>query len=154
MWGDAGQGWEGIDSTLALTGWEDKRRVVVLCRPLQGEMLLAQEDNGQQLLGFIEADRKGGKRITDYEYAVLVTNLDHEIISLGQLCRDRADAERAFRSIKTVDPDVRRVFHYSASRARAHVFLCMLAYYVEWHMRARLKPMPFDDEFIEAARAA
>ena len=99
-WCDTGQGWEGIDSTLALTGWEDTRRVVVLRRPLRGEMLVAQEDNGQQLLGFIEADRKGGKRITGYEYAVLVTNMDHEILSLGQLYRDRADAENAFDELK------------------------------------------------------
>lgn len=99
-WTDAGQGWEGMDSTLALTGWEAKRRVVVLRRPLQGEMLVAQEDHGQQLLGFVEADRKGGKRITGYEYAVLVTNLDHEVLSLGQLYRDRADAENTFDELK------------------------------------------------------
>jgi len=99
-WCDAGQGWEGIDSTLALTGWEDTRRVVVLRRPLQGEMLLAQEQDGQQLLGFIEADKKGGKHLTGYEYAVLVTNLDYEILSLGQLYRDRADAENAFDELK------------------------------------------------------
>ena len=61
--------------------------------------------------------------------------------------------ERAFRSIKTVDLKVRPVFHYSTERVRAHVFLCMLAYYVEWHMRERLKPMLFDDEFIEEAQA-
>ena len=67
--------------------------------PLQGEMLVAQEDNGQQLLGFIEADRKAGKRITGYEYAVLV-NLDHEVLSLGQLYRDRADAENTFDELK------------------------------------------------------
>jgi hypothetical protein len=59
--------------------------------------------------------------------------------------------ERAFRSIKTVDLHVRPVFHYNAQRVRAHVFLCMLAYYVEWHMRARLKPMLFDDEFLDEA---
>jgi len=99
-WTDAGQGWEGIDSTLVLTGWERARRVAVLRRPLQGEMLVAQEDDGQQLLGFIEADRKGGKRITGYEYAVLVTNLVHEILSLGQLYRDRADAENTFDELK------------------------------------------------------
>lgn len=64
-----------------------------------------------------------------------------------------SQVERAFRSIKTVDLQVRPVFHYSAERVRAHVFLCMLAYYVEWHMRARLKPMLFDDEFIDAAHA-
>ena len=48
--------------------------------------------------------------------------------------------ERAFRSLKTVDLKVRPIYHYAASRVRAHVFLCMLAYYVEWHMRQRLKP--------------
>jgi transposase len=64
-----------------------------------------------------------------------------------------AYVERAFRSIKTVDLHVRPVFHYSSSRVRAHVFLCMLAYYVEWHMRARLKPMLFDDEYIDEAQS-
>lgn len=99
-WRDAGQGWEGIDSTLALTGWESARRVVVLRRPLQGEMLLAGQEEGQQWLGFIEADHKAGKRITGYEYAVLVTNLDYEVLTLGQLYRDRADAENAFDELK------------------------------------------------------
>ena len=65
-----------------------------------------------------------------------------------------AHVERAFRSIKTVDLNVRPVFHYSEQRVRAHVFLCMLAYYVEWHMRARLKPMLFDDEHLDAASAS
>jgi hypothetical protein len=64
-----------------------------------------------------------------------------------------AHVERAFRSIKTVDLHVRPVFHYSEPRVRAHVFLCMLAYYVEWHMRERLKPILFDDEFLEQASA-
>jgi transposase len=65
-----------------------------------------------------------------------------------------AHVERAFRSIKTVDLNVRPVFHYSEQRVRAHVFLCMLAYYVEWHMRQRLKPMLFDDEHLDEASAA
>ena len=64
-----------------------------------------------------------------------------------------ANVERAFRCMKTVDLQVRPVFHYSTERVRAHVFLCLLAYYVEWHMRDALKPMLFDDEFIEEARA-
>jgi transposase len=64
-----------------------------------------------------------------------------------------AHVERAFRSIKTVNLHVRPVFHYSEPRVRAHVFLCMLAYYVEWHMRERLKPLLFDDEQIEQASA-
>ena len=49
--------------------------------------------------------------------------------------------ERAFRCIKTVDLQVRPVHHWLAEQVRAHVFLCMLAYYVEWHMRQRLAPM-------------
>ena len=65
-----------------------------------------------------------------------------------------AHVERAFRSMKTVDLNVRPVFHYNETRVRAHVFLCMLAYYVEWHMRARLKPMLFDDEHLEEASAS
>ena len=64
-----------------------------------------------------------------------------------------AHVERAFRSMKTVDLNVRPVFHYTEQRVRAHVFLCMLAYYVEWHMRERLKPMLFDDEYLDEANA-
>jgi hypothetical protein len=100
-WADAGQGWEGKDGELALTGWQQKRRVVVLRRPLTGEIVIAgEEDTGQQLLAFVEADRKSGKGITGYEYAVLVTNSDYEVMSLGQLYRDRADAENAFDELK------------------------------------------------------
>ena len=99
-WSDAGQGWEGKDGQLQLNGWKDKRRVVVLRRPLKGEMVIAQEDNGQRFLGFIEADRKTGKRITGYEYSVLVTDLDQDILALGQLYRDRGDAENTFDELK------------------------------------------------------
>ena len=66
--------------------------------------------------------------------------------------RGLAQVERAFRSMKTVDLNVRPVFVYSETRVR-YVFLCMLAYYVEWHMRARLKPMLFDDEYLDEASA-
>jgi hypothetical protein len=99
-WSDAGQGWEGKDGRLRLSGWQAPRRVVVLRRPLKGEVLIAQDQHGQHWLRFIEADRKTGKRITGYEYAVLVTNTDYEILSLGQLYRDRADAENAFDELK------------------------------------------------------
>ena len=64
-----------------------------------------------------------------------------------------AFVERAFRCIKTVDLQVRPVYHRLADRVRAHVFLCMLAYYLEWHMRQRLAPMLFDDTDKEAAEA-
>ena len=62
--------------------------------------------------------------------------------------------EQAFRSLKTVDLKVRPIFHRTAERVRAHVLLCMLAYYVEWHMRARLGPLLFDDHDPGAAEAA
>ena len=61
--------------------------------------------------------------------------------------------ERAFRCIKTVDLNVRPVYHRLADRVRAHVFLCMLAYYLEWHMRQCLAPMLFDDTDKEEAEA-
>jgi hypothetical protein len=64
-----------------------------------------------------------------------------------------ASIERAFRSLKTVDLKVRPIHHRKADRVRAHVFLCMLAYYVEWHMRRALAPMLFEDDDPAAAEA-
>src|ERR1700739_1004471 len=60
--------------------------------------------------------------------------------------------EHAFRSLKTVDLELRPVFHWTAPRVRAHVLLCMLAYYLQWHMRHSLAPMLFDEP--DPARAA
>jgi transposase len=62
-----------------------------------------------------------------------------------------ARVERAFRCIKTVDLNVRPVYHWLEDRVRAHVLLCMLAYYLEWHMRQCLAPMLFDDADKQAA---
>ena len=60
-------------------------------------------------------------------------------------CKRLAQVERAFRSLKRTDLELRPVFHWTAPRVRAHVLLCMLAYYLEWHMRRALAPMLFDD---------
>jgi transposase len=57
-----------------------------------------------------------------------------------------ANVERAFRSIKTVDLKVRPIHHHLENRVRAHIFLCMLAYYIEWHMREAWRPILFADE--------
>ena len=57
--------------------------------------------------------------------------------------------EQAFRSYKTIDLKVRSIFHHLADRVKAHIFLCMLAYYVIWHMRQALAPILFDDEEIK-----
>ena len=62
-----------------------------------------------------------------------------------------ARVERAFRCMKTVDLELRPVFHWTAARVRAHVLLCMLAYYLEWHMRQKLAPLLFDDHGRPAA---
>jgi transposase len=68
--------------------------------------------------------------------------------------KDLANVERAFRSIKTVDLEVRPIHHRLADRVRAHVLLCMLAYYLEWHMRQDLRPIIFEDHDKAAAIAA
>jgi len=60
--------------------------------------------------------------------------------------KDLSKVERAFRSIKTIDLKVRPIYHWLEDRVRAHVFMCMLAYYVEWHMRQKLQPILFDDD--------
>src|ERR1043166_8951892 len=59
--------------------------------------------------------------------------------------------ERAFRCLKTADLQIRPVYHWLADRVRAHVLLCMLAYYLEWHMRQGLAPMLFEDADKQAA---
>lgn len=64
-----------------------------------------------------------------------------------------ATVERAFRCMKTVDLSLRPIYHHNDDRIRAHVFICMLAYYVEWHMRERLRPLLFADHDREAAQA-
>ena len=65
-----------------------------------------------------------------------------------------ANVERAFRSLKTIDLKVRPIHHRLANRVRAHIFLCMLAYYVEWHMRQAWAPLLFADteQVAKAAR--
>ena len=65
-----------------------------------------------------------------------------------------ARVERAFRSLKSIDLDIRPVHHRLAGRVRAHVFLCMLAYYVQWHMRRTLAPLLFEDHERSAAAAS
>ena len=67
--------------------------------------------------------------------------------------KDLSKVERAFRCLKTVDLKVRPIFHWLDDRIRAHVFLCMLAYYVEWHMRRKLAPILFDDHERDEAEA-
>lgn len=96
-WTDAGQGWEGVDERLQLTGWTKSRRVVVLRRPLRGDNVLNVIDESRQLgLTFVDAEFP----MKSYEYAVLVTSLEDEILSIAQHYRDRADSENNFDELK------------------------------------------------------
>ncbi len=87
---------------------------------------------------------------------VIRTNVPAEHLSAPDVVRsykDLSHAERAFRSLKTVDLEIRPIHHRLADRVRAHVLLCMLAYYVEWHMRQELAPVLFDDHRRDDAAA-
>jgi transposase len=87
---------------------------------------------------------------------VIRTSLSQETISAEQTVaryKDLSQVEWAFRSFKSVDLKVRPIYHWKDDRIRAHVFLCMLAYYVEWHLRGALAELLFDDHEREAAEA-
>jgi len=89
-------------------------------------------------------------------FYVLRTNVPAEAINTADTVRaykSLARVERAFRCLKTTDLEIRPIFHWLSPRVRAHVFLCMLAYYVEWHMRQALAPMLFDDHDRAAGEA-
>lgn len=82
---------------------------------------------------------------------VIRTSLPKSKMSADETVRSYkalASVERAFRSMKTIDLKVRPIHHYKADRVRAHIFLCMLAYYVEWHMREVWRELLFADEEI------
>jgi transposase len=85
---------------------------------------------------------------------VIRTNVKTEAMSSSDVVRSYkqlSNVERAFRSMKSVDLKVRPIHHRLADRVRVHVFLCMLAYYVEWHMRRKLAPLLFEDHDKETA---
>jgi len=90
-------------------------------------------------------------------FYVIRTNLDKTTLATRDVVRvykSLSQAERAFRSIKTVDLEIRPIHHRLSDRVRAHVLLCMLAYYLEWHMRQALAPILFDDHQRAEAAAA
>jgi hypothetical protein len=111
---------------------------------------------GEDSLTFTQkTDAIAAEAAMDGLYAVR-TNLTEEVISDAQAVlsyKSLAKVERAFRTIKTGDLEVRPVFHWAAPRVKAHVLLCMLAYYVEYHMLAKLAPMLYRETDPEAAQA-
>lgn len=100
-WSDAGDGWQGCKAKLKLDGWSKDRQLIVLrrCKRKRGEQkeLVAHSDEQQQgEFAFVQLVTNG----LEYEYAVLVTNLDAEILTIAQLYRDRSDCENVFDELK------------------------------------------------------
>lgn len=105
--------------------------------------------------------RRNGERIAEEAALdglyVIRTNVPEDDLPADEAVRSYKSlsrVERAFRSLKSVDLKVRPVHHRLAGRVRAHVLLCVLAYYVEWHMRRRLAPILFDDHAKTDERAS
>lgn len=98
-WSELGQGWQGCEDELRLSGWSTKRRVIVMRRQLKSELVLARKGKGkddQAELLFVDENEP----IKSWEYAVLVSNASYELEQIGQLYRDRADCENGFDEIK------------------------------------------------------
>ena len=86
---------------------------------------------------------------------VIRTSLSKERLSTEDTVRrykDLAKVEQAFRSLKSIDLKVRPIYHHLEGRVRAHIFLCMLAYYVEWHMKEAWRELLFSDEDQQAKK--
>jgi len=105
FWKNAGEGWEGSEGKLQLSGWSSSRRIIVLRRRKQKKttvntqaLLSGEEQRVEQGLLFPEV--MGESDSPEYDLAVLVTNLDYSIEALGQLYRDRGDCENIFDELK------------------------------------------------------
>ena len=102
-WVEAGQGWQGLDTELRLSGWSRKRRVVVLRRALPEPAAEGKPTGRQKRKGAVQMPLDlpetiyGGER---YEYSVLVSSLGEEVLALAQHYRDRGDAENNFDELK------------------------------------------------------
>ena len=82
-------------------------------------------------------------------FYVLRTNLAEQTLTAPEVVRSYkqlAHAERAFRTLKGAELEIRPIRHRREDRVRAHAFLCLLAYYLEWHLRQAWAPLLFDDE--------
>jgi len=111
----------------------------------------------EKTLGFARDDAAIAAEAALDGFYVLRTSVEAKDLDAGATVlayKSLARVERAFRSLKSIDLDIRPVHHRLAGRVRAHVFLCMLAYYVQWHMRRTLAPLLFEDHERSAAAAS
>lgn len=95
----------------------------------------------------IDAEKVSAEAVLDGLY-VIRTSLADELSAEDAVrhYKSLSQVERAFRSIKTMDLEVRPIHHYQEQRVRTHLFLCMLAYYIKWHMMEAWRPLLFADE--------
>ena len=101
QWQPAGQGWEGTWSEVRLAGWTNKRRIVILRRPLREDLVVAKRKGKGRRKAQMELEMGWMQEGTTlYENAVLVTSLDDDIFTLAQHYRDRGDAENNFDELK------------------------------------------------------
>jgi hypothetical protein len=98
LWVDAGQDWEGTEAELQLSTWPKKRRVIVLRRYIEKEKRPGRKKKNlaQLLLPFMNEVQDS----SEYEYAILVTSLNEEVLAIAQLYRDRATCENTFDELK------------------------------------------------------
>ena len=83
---------------------------------------------------------------------IMRTSVKKEAMSPEEIViayKNLSQVEEAFRCYKSIDLKVRPIYHYKSERVKAHIFLCMLAYYVEWHLKQALASLLFEDEDIE-----
>lgn len=97
-WDGAGQGWEGQESMICLNGWSKNRRVIVLRRQVPKDVAILTKKTDENQLSFDFGEIEDTMRV--YEYSVLITTLPHEIITIAQHYRDRADCENIFDELK------------------------------------------------------
>lgn len=104
--------------------------------------------NDQKLSYRVRKDSVEAEAALDGIY-VIRTSVSAEHMSAEDTVRNYkrlARVEKSFRAMKTIDLKVRPIYHYAENRVRAHIFLCMLAYYVEWHLRRAWAPLLFANE--------
>ena len=111
----------------------------------------------EETLGFVRNEAAIAREATLDGFYVLRTSVPAKALDASATVlayKSLAHVERAFRALKSIDLDIRPVHHRLAGRVRAHVFLCMLAYHVQWHMRRKLAPLLFEDHDRPAAAAS
>ncbi len=142
---------EGLDWITALTKTEIQKLVeqeAIQLGLFDERDLVEFESSSRKIEAIAKAEALDGVYI-------LRTSVSEKILDAPETVRaykSLSQVEQAFRSYKTIDLKVRPIYHRLEDRVKTHIFLCMLAYYVEWHMREALAPLLFDDEEMAEAR--